>query len=154
MHILTFTTLAEFPARLNAHLRALPLQDPAGAEPAQSEKDALSTLLDSVLSFETLFHTRLNLMLEKDRSVLDLDAAHESQGATSLDPFDRIATAFEAARKRTLSVLGDLTEVQWARQGTLDGVEVTVIGLVHLLTAHDLEQLADLQRRLAARNAL
>ena len=119
MHILTFTTLAEFPARLDAHLRAFPEQNRNDAEPAleRSDRDALSILLYGVLRFETLFHTRLNLMLENDRPVLDLDADHEAQGATSLDPFNLIATTFEAARKRTLGILGDLTEAQWARLG-------------------------------------
>ena len=154
MHILTFTTLAEFPARLEAHLRAFPKLDRTAPEPVGSNNVALPILLNGVLTFETLFHTRLSLLLETDRPVLDLDADYEDQAPTSLVSFDRIATAFEAARKRTLSILGDLTEAQWARQGTLDGVDVTVIGLVHLLTAHDLEQLADLQRQLAARNAL
>ncbi|MCR6659673.1 MAG: hypothetical protein NVV72_10130 [Asticcacaulis sp.] len=155
MHIVTFTALADFPALLNAHLRAFPENKNTFEGPiAGCDAAAGDIFVRDILAFEThVFHTKLRAMLENDDPTLNMTPEVELEAGETADATEDVVPSFEAARKRTLSILADLTDDQWGRRATIDGTSITVIGLVHLLSAHDWTQLADLQRRLAACNA-
>jgi hypothetical protein len=146
MHIVTFSALADFPGLLEAHVHAFP--SPSGD--IDSEACRLDPVLHDILTFETsAFHASLSAMLERDNPAISLTFEAPVDADKETDQSEALLEAFQAARKRTLSILEGLTDDQWMRAGQLDGKTTTVIGLVHLLCANDWTQLAALQRRLA-----
>lgn len=155
MHIVTFTALADFSALLDAHLRAFPENDSTSdGTVVGCDVAARDAFVRDILAFEAhVFHTNLSAMLERENHTLTMVSEAEPEAGETTDTTEEIITSFEAARKRTLSILADLTDDQWVRRATSDKTDITVIGLVHLLSAHDWAQLADLQRRLAACSA-
>jgi hypothetical protein len=156
MHIVTFSALADFPALLGAHLHSFPagtVTDNAPTTPIMPDR-----FVDHLLDFEMLvFHRNLQRILEEDKPHLSMgfDQPDHQDAATGgdADVPDAALKTFHEARKRTLSILESLDEAQWQRAGVIDDAQITAIGLVHLLCAHDLEQLAALQHALAINNA-
>ncbi len=155
MHIVTFSALADFPNLLEAHLHAFP-KPSGGSNDAMDNDPELIGLVEDALSFEAdVFHANLTAVLETESPVLDMTPRQkEPDPAAEPKALSDLVDTFQTARKRTLSILQGLTDAQWARTCKCDGGEMTIMGLVHLLSAHDWDQLARLQRRLGACSAL
>ncbi|MDV6331166.1 DinB family protein [Asticcacaulis sp. 201] len=153
MRIVTFSARAEFPDRLTAHIKALVSAPTAQATEGSTPDDAIEHL-KHILDFEIqTFQSDLTRVLLEERPALSLRRSETTQDASDTelegDELDPLLEAFETARGRTLSVLNDLTDDQWARTGRFDDCEMSVLGLVHSLCAHDFESLAMIHLSLA-----
>ena len=145
MHIVTFSALADFPALLEAHIRAFPADSLA-------EDNIVLQRLRYILGFEIhAFHNALHAMLTEERSSLNL-VYEADENADSSGGIDSLLTEFHTARQRSLSILDGLDAAQWSRSGQYKNGDVTVIGLVHLLSAHDWRQLSVLQQIMATQD--
>ena len=154
MHIVTFTALADFPALLEAHLRAFPFDVmrsmPVDGAEAKGLRQLVVDQLVSIQAFELTFQAQLTNTLSGETPASFTSAAElaNTNDAVASEPEAMLAD-IQDARKRTLSILEDLTEAQWSAAIALDGTDTTVIGLVHRLCAHDFDQLSALQHALA-----
>ncbi|ESQ82555.1 hypothetical protein AEAC466_16955 [Asticcacaulis sp. AC466] len=152
MRIVTFSALAEFPARVVAHTKALASDPRAEAAEGSAADDAIEQLKHS-LDFEIqTFQSDLTCVLLEERPALSFRWVETTWDASDAkvkgDELDTLLEAFETARSRTLSVLNDLTEDQWVRTGTLNDVEISALSLAHSLCARDFESLAVIHRSL------
>ena len=154
MHIVTFAALADFPNLLEAHVYAFP-KFMTGEQEAQEASPRLLEIVNAVLSFEAdVFHVNLAAVLDRDKPTVDMKA-HPTEHNLKAKPakLSDLLVTFQGARQRTLSILEGLQEGQWARTAQCDDAEITVVSLLHLLSANDWDQLASLQRLLGACSA-
>jgi len=153
MHLVTFTALAEFPDRLEAHFNAFDPETRLWAPPSWDgcPSEPLSALeqLCHVRDIEIDgYQARITRAVEEDNPCLpsiDTDALRTERAYVEADSVE-VLESFRAARKRTLSILEGLTPEQWKRPAQFEGYgPTTVLGLVHYLSSHDEQHLAGLQ---------
>lgn len=153
MHLVTFTALAEFPDRLEAHFNAFDTDTRMWAPPSwdgcPSEHLTALEQLCHVRDIEIDgYQARITRAVEEDNPFLesiDTDALCHERDYKNADPSE-VLEVFRAARKRTLSILEGLTPQQWRRPAQFEGYgPTTVLGLVHYLSSHDQQHLAGLQ---------
>ncbi len=148
MHLVTFTALSEFPDRLHAHFSALPetAQRPDGED--GNTHEAFDLLVTVHHREVTRYQPAISRAVLEDcpkLSEADLAGAEVEMPAGDTTG-EALLAAFAAARKRTLSLLGDLTPEQWLREIVVgeDG-RISLVSLAHLLCRDDFQRLATLQ---------
>ncbi|MGN6210418.1 DinB family protein [Asticcacaulis sp.] len=149
MHLVTFTALAEFPDRLEAHFKVLPTElydwrPPSWASSPCGELTAIQQLRVIKAQEIERFQVCISRALLEEKPDIRVEAIDAVEAGD--ESAEDLLKIFREARKRTLSILEGLNDEQWKRAVILgDHGETTVLGLVHFLSSHDLTQLAGLQ---------
>jgi hypothetical protein len=153
MNPVTLTTLAAFPAALEAHFAAFPASlvnwAPASWDGVPSEPFTAIEQICHVRDIEIEgYHQRFRRTLAEESPLLpfiDSEAITRERDYASADP-TQVFAAFRAARDSTLTLLRGLTEPQLARRAEFEHYgPVTLRGLIHYLCSHDQQHLAGLQ---------
>lgn len=152
----TLAALADFPARLEAHFAAFPLEHrnwrPASWQGVPSEPFTAIEQLCHVKDIEIDgYHVRLHRTLAESNPLLesiDGETLAEQRKYRSADA-GQVLAQFRHARRKTLALITDLDAAQLARVAEFEGQSVTLRGLVHNLCSHDHQHLAGLQWLLA-----
>lgn len=156
----TLQALSSFPETLRAHYALIPAGcahwTPASWEGIPSERFTPIEQLLHIRDIEYLgYHVRLRRTLEHDHPLLaDIDsyelAAQRGYAVADAGDAVRALDEFAQARAQTLALLQRVSNEQFARAATFEGLgPVTLRGLVHLLCSHDQQHLAGLQWLLA-----
>ena len=150
---ITLTSLAAFPAQLEAHYEAIPAEfkgwAPSSWEGVPSE--AL-TAIEQVCHVRDIeiegYQMRFRRTLDETSPTLDsidTDAFARDRKYQAANTVEVLA-AFRAARASTMSLLSGLRPEQFDRTAIFEGYgPVTLRSLVHYLCSHDQQHLAGLQ---------
>ena len=94
------------------------------------------------------YHHRIQAILKADNPTLgsvegyELAIERNYKGADLKETID----AFQAARKKTIAMIGEIEDGQWDRPAYFEGYgNITLRSLLHFLCSHDLEHLASLR---------
>ena len=153
MNLATLAALADFPQQLAAHYAAFPDEfkhwRPPSWDGIPSEHYTALEQLCHIRDIEIDgYHKRLERTLIETHPLLpsiDGDALAIERAYADADA-SAVLAEFAQARARTLEVLSQVTEEQYARTAEFEGYGVvTLRSLVHYLCSHDQQHLAGLQ---------
>ena len=161
MHLVTFTALAEFPDRLEAHFNAFAPEHRQWSPPSWAGSPSEDfTALEQICHVRDIeidgYQVRFARTVGEDNPFLpgvNGFVLRDERSYAEADP-EEVLASFRAARARTLSILEGLTPEQWARTAEFEDYgSTTVVGLMHYLSSHDQQHLAGLQWLLGKTNA-
>ena len=149
----TFSALAAFPAELERHYAAFPVQFVHWAPPSwDGVPSEAFTAIEQVCHVRDIeiegYQVRFRRTLDELSPILpSIDSeALALQRDYSRSDVQRVFADFRAARAATLELLRGLDEAQLARPAWFEGYgQVTLRALVHYLCSHDQQHLSGLQ---------
>jgi hypothetical protein len=153
MHAITFTALEAFPRELEQHYAAFPVEfvhwTPSSWEGVPSEPFTAIEQVCHVRDIEIEgYQVRFQRTLDEHAPLLpsiDSEAVAKARDYGNAD-VTRVFAEFRAARAKTLSLLRNLEDAQFARPAVFEGYgPVTLRGLTHYLCSHDQQHLSGLQ---------
>jgi hypothetical protein len=153
MHSITFAALEAFPLALEQHYAAFPAQfvhwSPPSWAGVPSEPFTAIEQICHVRDIEIEgYQVRFQRTLSEHSPLLpsiDSEAVAKTRNYGNANPA-AVFTEFRAARVKTLNLLRDLDDSQFARPAVFEGYgPVTLRGLVHYLCSHDQQHLSGLQ---------
>lgn len=153
MDSITLSTLAAFPAQLEAHYGAIPQSHkhwkPASWDGIPSEQLTAIEQLCHVRDIELEgYQLRFRRTLQEDNPLLaslDTDGLARDREYYKQDAAQVLAE-FKAARMKTVEMLRGLSPQQLASKAVFEGYGPTTLkGLIHYLCSHDQQHLAGLQ---------
>ena len=157
----TLAALAEFPEKLEAYYKEIPVEfanwRPISWNGIPSEPFSPIEQICHVRDVEVDgYHARFRRTLEESNPALpnlDGEKLARERNYANADAGEVLAS-FRRARTKTLDLISGLTSRQHGRTAEFDGVPVTTHGLIHLLCSHDQQHLAGLQWLLARIDAV